>query len=65
MGNLIKPAYMELGTTHKKKEAENDKLLRMLIIDAACEVGIDHCLKWATSEYQKWMDTSDPDKINP
>ncbi|XP_063908739.1 aminopeptidase N-like isoform X2 [Zophobas morio] len=65
MTNLIKYKFDSLGTKEKNNESQNDKILRWKLIQVACELRFESCLKWAQSEFSTWMEQADPDNKNP
>lgn len=63
--NLIARRFNVLGTSPKKDESLNDKMLRLEIINLACHLYYEPCIDWAKSQLKKWMDQPDPDHNNP
>ncbi|CAG9853689.1 unnamed protein product [Phyllotreta striolata] len=62
---LVKPMFNELQTETRVYDTQNEKLLRLHIVQSACRLRYGKCISWARSEYFKWMQTAEPDLINP
>lgn len=58
MGRVIKPLYDKLGPTSREGEDINDRQLRDLIVETACEIGYKPCADWAADTFKDFMNSN-------
>ncbi|XP_034941475.1 uncharacterized protein [Chelonus insularis] len=56
--SILNPAYVSISFERINEGQLRSKLLRNLILSAACKFQNDHCLKTAKSVFQSWMKNS-------
>ncbi|VEN47631.1 unnamed protein product [Callosobruchus maculatus] len=62
---LVKPMFHDLGTEQRPYDTQNEKLLRLHVVTAACRLRYGRCITWAREQYYQWMHEIDPDTRNP
>nr|CAI5863764.1 unnamed protein product [Callosobruchus analis] len=62
---LVKPMFHDLGTEQRPYDTQNEKLLRLHVVTAACRLRYGRCITWAREQYYQWMHEIDPDSRNP
>ncbi len=57
--------YRNLGFVTKKSDSIDDIDLRSEIVNWMCTIGYDDCNRESLDQFKKWMQSSNPDKVNP
>ncbi|CAH0553114.1 unnamed protein product [Brassicogethes aeneus] len=62
---LTGPMYEELGPKDRPYDTQNEKLLRLHLVQSVCKLGYPRCVNWARAQYDNWMSLRSPDELNP
>lgn len=65
MTDLIKHKLDTLGFKERANETQNDRILRWRLLQMACELRYEPCIRWAQDEFSNWMREANPDEKNP
>jgi hypothetical protein len=65
MAFLLSKLYEKTGFIEKQGDGQIDIYKRVEVVDHACRLGFEDCIRNAVNQFQSWRFTSQPDVHNP